>query len=48
VSTAILGASKVDQLHENLKSMEVQEKLSEDVMERISVALNNEPVFPAF
>jgi voltage-dependent potassium channel beta subunit len=35
VSSVILGASRVEQLHENLKAMDVVEKLTTDVMERI-------------
>jgi len=35
VSTVITGASKVSQLKENLKAVEVKEKLTDDVMERI-------------
>ena len=35
VSSVILGSSKVEQLRENLKAMEVVEKLTPDVMEKI-------------
>jgi voltage-dependent potassium channel beta subunit len=35
VSSVILGASRVEQLRENLKAMDVVEKLTTDVMERI-------------
>jgi voltage-dependent potassium channel beta subunit len=35
VSTVITGASKVSQLKENMKAVEVKEKLTDDVMERI-------------
>ena len=35
VSTVITGASRVEQVHENLKALEVMPKLTEDVMKRI-------------
>tara|TARA_B110000046_G_scaffold34000_1_gene36655 strand:+ start:27960 stop:28943 length:984 start_codon:yes stop_codon:yes gene_type:complete len=48
VSTAILGASKVDQLEETLTAIDDVELLTTDVMEKISGILDNEPVRPAF
>jgi len=39
VSTVITGASKVGQVHENLKAVEVVDKLTPDVMERIEEIL---------
>lgn len=38
VSTVITGASRVEQLHENLKATEIAPKLTPDVMKRIDVA----------
>jgi len=38
VSTVILGASKLDQLKENLKAVDDQEQLTADVVERIEAA----------
>jgi voltage-dependent potassium channel beta subunit len=35
VSTVITGASRVDQVHENMKALDVLEQLDDDVMERI-------------
>jgi voltage-dependent potassium channel beta subunit len=35
VSTVITGASRVEQVHENLKALEVLPKLSEDVMKQV-------------
>jgi voltage-dependent potassium channel beta subunit len=35
VSTVITGASRVDQIHDNMQAMEVIGKLTDDVMERI-------------
>jgi len=42
VSTIILGASKEAQLLENLKSIEAQEKMSDEVMDRVEVILRGE------
>jgi voltage-dependent potassium channel beta subunit len=46
VSTVILGASRVEQLEENLAAAGVAEKLTEEVMERIEVILGNKPELP--
>jgi aryl-alcohol dehydrogenase-like predicted oxidoreductase len=35
VSTVITGASRVEQVHENMKALEVLPKLTEDVMKRV-------------
>jgi aryl-alcohol dehydrogenase-like predicted oxidoreductase len=35
VSTVITGASRVEQVHENMAALEVLPKLDEDVLERI-------------
>ncbi len=43
VSTVILGASRVSQLHENLKALEVVERLTPPVLERIESILENRP-----
>ena len=48
VSTVILGASKIHQLEETLISFEEVEKLSNEVMERIELILNNKPYFSEF
>jgi voltage-dependent potassium channel beta subunit len=48
VSTAILGASKTEQLEDNLKALDVVPMLTAEVMERIEVAVANKPVAPAF
>ncbi len=48
VSTVILGASKVSQLKENFKSIEAQQHLTNDVMEKIEIILENKPVQPLF
>ena len=46
VSTVILGASKVDQLRENLESLELVAQLTGDVMEEIEGVLGNRPELP--
>lgn len=43
VSTVITGASRPEQVHENMKALEVVEKLTPDVMERIEAILGNKP-----
>ncbi len=47
VSTVILGASRTDQLAENLEALEVLPKLTDDVVERIESILDNRPAPPA-
>ena len=44
VSTVILGATKPEQLEENLKALEVIPKLTPEVMEKIDTILDNKPV----
>ena len=48
VSTVILGASKPEQLKQTLDSINVMELLTDEVMQKIEVILNNKPVLPAF
>jgi aryl-alcohol dehydrogenase-like predicted oxidoreductase len=48
VSTAILGASKTEQLEDNLKALDVLPMLTAEVMERIDTVMGNKPVAPAF
>ncbi len=43
VSTAILGASKVEQLEENLKSLDVLPLLTDEVMNKIEGIFQNKP-----
>ncbi len=43
VSTAILGASKVTQLEETLKSVEALPLLKDEIMVRIEAIMNNQP-----
>ena len=44
VSTVITGASRPEQVTENMKAIEVVEKLDNDVLERTEQALGNKPV----
>ncbi len=48
VSTVILGASKTEQLEENLTAIEVTGKITEAVNERIEAILDNKPAAPPF
>ena len=43
VSTVITGASKVSQVHENMKALEVAGQLTEDVLSNIEKILDNKP-----
>jgi len=48
VSTVILGASKVEQIEENLQALEVIPLLTEEVIDRVEAVLANKPELPAF
>lgn len=48
VSTVILGASKPEQLKENLLAAEAAEKLTPEVLEAIEAIVANKPIPPAF
>jgi len=43
LSSVITGASRVSQVHENLKALELKEKLTPDVLARIEEILDNDP-----
>lgn len=43
ISSVITGASRVSQVHENLKALDVKEKLTPDVLEHIEEILDNDP-----
>jgi voltage-dependent potassium channel beta subunit len=43
VSTVITGASRPEQVHENMKALEIVPKLSEDVLAAIEEVLDNKP-----
>lgn len=46
VTTAILGATKKEQLLENLNAIEAKEKLTEEVMKQIDEIVQNKPILP--
>ena len=48
VTTAILGASKKEQLLENLKAADAVEKLSTEIMNRIEDIVQTKPVLPEY
>ncbi len=48
VSTAILGATKKQQLTENLKALEVKEMLTPEIMEKIDKIMDTKPVLPDY
>lgn len=43
MSTVILGASKPEQITENLKALEILDKLTPEVVEEIEAVLDNKP-----
>ena len=48
VTTAILGATRREQLLQNLKALEVLPKLTSEVMQRIDDIMQTKPLLPAF
>jgi len=48
VSTVILGASKLAQLEENLKAVELRDKIDDKIYVKIEKILNNKPEKPQF
>ncbi len=48
VSTVILGASKTNQLEENLTVFDIMPLLTDEVMEKIDTILDNAPIHPTF
>lgn len=48
VSTVILGASRVEQVHDNLMALDVLPKLTDDVMAAIEAVLDNKPKPPEY
>ena len=43
VSTVITGASKPEQVAQNMEALEVVDKLTDEVMDRIETVLDNKP-----
>ena len=48
VTTAILGATREEQLRENLKALEVYPKITAEVKERIDAVMGTKPVMPQY
>lgn len=48
VSTVITGASRVSQVHDNMKALDVAEQLTDDVLAQIEEVLQNKPEQPQF
>lgn len=48
VSTVITGASKVEQVHDNMHALDVTHQLIDDVMGKIETILDNKPKQPEF
>ena len=48
VTTAILGATKEEQLKENLKALDVLPKLTPEVIERIEDIMKTKPTLPQY
>lgn len=48
ITTAILGATREEQLKENLKAIDVLPKLTNEVMERIDEIMGTKPVMPQY
>ncbi len=46
VSTVILGASKIEQLHDNLSALKSRDKMTADVMAAIEAVMGNKPAAP--
>lgn len=47
VSSVITGASRVEQIHDNMKALDVVAQLTPEVMERIEAILDNKPQPPS-
>ena len=43
MSTVILGASKPEQIHDNIKALQLLPKLTDDVVKEIESILGNKP-----
>lgn len=48
VSTVITGASRVEQVHDNVKALDLVDQLTDDVMEKIEDVLQNKPQLSQF
>lgn len=48
VTTAILGATKKEQLFDNLKALEILPKLSTEIINEIELIIQTKPVLPEY
>ena len=48
VTTTILGATKQEQLTENLKALDVLPKLTDEVLQQIETIIETKPVLPEY
>lgn len=48
VSTVITGASRIEQIHDNMAALDVLPKLTDEVMSRLEEILDNKPAEPSF
>lgn len=48
VSTVITGASRIDQVHDNMAALEVVPQLTTEIMDKIEEILDNKPAEPQF
>jgi len=48
VTTAILGATKKEQLLDNLKALEVLPKLTDEAMNKIDAVMKTKPAVPEY
>jgi voltage-dependent potassium channel beta subunit len=46
VSTVILGATKIEQIHDNIKALDMLDKLTPEIKEEIEAVLDNKPKGP--
>lgn len=47
VSSAITGASRVEQVHKSVRSLDLLPKLTQEIMKEIDEVLGNKPNVPA-
>lgn len=48
ITTAILGATREEQLKENLKAIDILPKLTTEIMEQIDVIMGTKPIMPQY
>lgn len=48
ITTAILGATREEQLKENLKAIDILPKLTTEIMEQIDVIMRTKPIMPQY